>query len=204
LEFVSAREYLARTMHRLALLGLLAAVGGCGSLDDDRPQTLQYIQAAILGPTCGKAQCHSSFSQEDGYNFGTFTDAQVSFVYSGLVFPDSSAMDPADSFLIKTLTVGVPSLKSPGTNIRMPYDEEMPAEDIKFLESWIGSTDSLGLGAAGAQCVPNAQGQGCFASDLGSIYPCSPEGNLTSLTPVTKCSASQMCNARSGTCITAP
>ena len=191
----------------LALVAAGAAGGACGSLDDDRPETLQYIQAAIIQPTCAKAQCHSSFAQEDAYNFGTFRDTQIAMVYA-LVIPDINSVSDQtarESFLIQALTVGVGSIQDPGTTVRMPYDEPMPIENIDFLEKWITDQDELGLGAPGAQCVPNDHGVGCTAATLtgggtGPV-PCSPEGNVTSLTPTTTCASNEMCEIRSGTCV---
>jgi hypothetical protein len=81
----------------------------------------------------------------------------------------------------------------------MPYDEPMPAEDIKLIERWIVTTsEDTGLGAIGAQCVPNAQGTGCFANEP---VPCSPDGNVTSMTPVMMCGQGQTCNVEAGTCV---
>nr|HEX4318496.1 hypothetical protein [Kofleriaceae bacterium] len=185
-------------MQRLALFVALVAAGGCGDAVDDRPATFPYVQAAILEPTCAKAQCHSSFKQEVGDDFGSIDESRVSLLQNGLVIPDLNASDPQSSFLVQTLTVGVPSILDPGTFVRMPYDEPMPAADIKLIEKWIGSTNALGLGAPGAQCEPNSDGVGCFN---GNPVPCDVDGNVTSLTPTTTCSNNQTCDVRSGTCV---
>jgi hypothetical protein len=189
-------------MHRLALLVALSAAA-CGSLDDDRPATFPYIQAAILNPTCAKAECHSSFAQEVGYDFGSVDEARFSMVgdpsfsLPPLVNPGDTT--PEDSYIIQALTYGSPGPVTPGTNVRMPYDEPMPAEDIKLIERWIETTDDdTGLGSIGAQCVPNAQGLGCYN---GNVVPCSSDGNVTNTTPTTTCSSSDICETRTGTCV---
>jgi hypothetical protein len=179
-----------------AALVVMVAACACGSLDDDRPETLTYIQAAIIEPTCAKAQCHSSFAQVDGQNYGTLADTRLSWIQDGWVFPEIDDVGPQSQGLIVLLTHGLVSTFSDNV-IRCPPDEPMPAEDIEFLERWLGSADALGLGAPGAQCVPNAQGVGCFNENP---VPCSPEGNVLSLTPTTMCSASEICDVVTGSC----
>lgn len=185
-------------MQRLALFVALVAVGGCGDAVDDRPATFPYIQAAIFEPTCAKAQCHSSFKQEVGDDFGSVDETRVSLLANGLVIPDLSVDDPKSSGLVQTLTIGVPSILSPGSFVRMPYDEPMPAQDIDLIIKWIGTKNALGLGAPGAQCEPNAAGVGCFS---GNPVPCDDNGNITSTTPTTNCASNETCDYRSGTCV---
>src|SRR4051812_44800460 len=85
-------------------------LGACGDTVDDRPPTLPYITEAILAPSCGKAQCHSSFAREVGDTFDTVDETRRTLISNGLVISDSDPLDPANSQLIKTLTVGVPSI----------------------------------------------------------------------------------------------
>jgi hypothetical protein len=185
-------------MQRLACLFALAiGAAGCGSLVDDRPATFPYIQAAIITPTCAKAECHSSYAQTDGENYGTLADTRISLLNGGWVIPDVNLDSPQNSGLVTIMTHGITSTFT-NTTIRMPYDEPMPAEDIKLIEDWIGTGDALLIGAPGCQCVP-VNGQGCFN---GNPVPCDVNGNVTSLTPVTMCSASQKCDARTATCVT--
>jgi hypothetical protein len=153
-------------MNRFVLSGALLA-GACGSATDDRPSTLDYITETILAPTCAAAECHSAFKREVGDQFDTPAAARLSIVANGLVlFPDDTK-DPASvssSFLIRTLTVGTPSILSPGSgNVRMPYDAPMPDGDIELLKAWISA------GAHGAQCVANAQGEGCQVEDVAGV-----------------------------------
>jgi hypothetical protein len=184
-------------MYRLALLVALSAAA-CGSLDDDRPATFPYIQAAIINPTCAKAQCHSTFAQEDGQNYGSIDATRQSWILGGWVIADVGSVLPEDDGVIVICTHGITSTFT-NTTVRMPYDEPMPAEDIKLIERWIATTDpDTGLGAIGAQCVPNAQGTGCFDNEP---VPCSPDGNVTSLTPVMMCAQNETCSVEAGTCV---
>jgi len=150
-------------MNRCVLFCVLLA-GACGSATDDRPPTLDYITETILAPTCANAECHSAFKREVGDQFDTPEAARQSIVANGLVhFPDDTKDDAsvASSFLIRTLTVGSPSILSPGSgNVRMPYDAPMPDTDIALIKAWIRA------GAHGAQCLANAQGRGCQVEDV--------------------------------------
>ena len=158
---------MVRAMFRLVVLAALAA---CGTATDDRPTTLPYITEAILQPTCGLAECHSTFTQAVGDVFDTVEGARASIVNNGLVvIPDNQA-NPAQSRLIQAVTVGLPSLLSPGSGkVRMPYDAPMPSEDIKLLEKWIAG------GARGAQCIPS-QGNVCVAPN--QLTECLSSGDL--------------------------
>jgi hypothetical protein len=150
-------------MQRLVLIGALlgGAAGACG-VTDDRPRTLEYITDTILAPTCAAAQCHSAFTMQVGDEFDTVDATRRTIVDNGLVEPGS----PGASYLYNTLTVGVPSILSPGTTVRMPFDAPMPDADIALIAAWI--TD----GAPGAQCLANDQGNGCSVTGPsgGNVY----------------------------------
>src|ERR1044071_3941212 len=107
-------------MNRLAPSAALLA-GACGSATDDRPPTLDYITETILAPTCALAECHSAFKQQVGDVFDTVESTRRTIVLNHLV--DETDQDsPASSFLIRTLTVGTPSILDPSLgNIRMPF-----------------------------------------------------------------------------------
>ncbi len=120
------------------LIGAAFVLGACGSAEDDRPQSLEYITQTILAPSCGNAQCHSSFAHvgvpnTSGYAFDTVETSNSSIVCGGLVVPGDT-----DSFLLVVLT-------RPGGDMaaRMPYDSPLPNPDIALIRSWIES------GAAG-------------------------------------------------------
>lgn len=111
-------------MHRWMFLAALAGGAGCGSEIDDRPATLEYITEAILAPSCGNAQCHSSFKRADGYVFDTVETARDTFRKQSLVDVD----DPDASFLMFVLTRRID---------RMPYDQALPDADIALIRRWI-------------------------------------------------------------------
>jgi len=184
-------------MNRLAPIAALLA-GACGSATDDRPATLDYITETILAPTCAAAECHSAFKQQVGDVFDTVENTRRSMVVNGLVFAED-ADDPASSFLIRTLTVGTPSILSPGSgNVRMPFVSPMPDGDIKLIETWIRA------GVPGAQCLPNAQNRGCQAVTITvggqsltnyNVVECN-DGNAGAV--IQACSGTQICDSRSG------
>jgi hypothetical protein len=185
-------------MNRLVLLGALLA-GACGTATDDRPPTLDYITEAILAPSCATAECHSAFKRQVGDVFDTPASARRTIVANQLVvYPDDVA-DPAHSFLITTLTVGSPSILSPGSgNVRMPYDAPMPDADIELIKAWIAG------GALGAQCEPNADHRGCLATTVAGqteyeVVECI-DGNAGAV--VTVCPPDQTCQfyKGNGTC----
>jgi len=114
-------------MYRLAVLMALAS---CGTTDDDRPQTLENITMTILAPSCGNAQCHSSFRQEAGFAFDTVEAAEESIEDGDLVNPGD-----ADGSLLHNVLV---------RNVdRMPWDQPLAKPDIGLIRAWIDN------GAAG-------------------------------------------------------
>jgi hypothetical protein len=143
-------------MKRLVLIGALlgSAAGACG-VSDDRPRTLEYITQTILEPTCAAAQCHSAFKKEVGDQFDTVEATRQSVVVNSLV----DLLDPTASILYGSITVGYPSITNPSAGkIRMPFDAPMPDADVALILHWIED------GAPGAQCLPDAQGNGCLVT----------------------------------------
>ncbi|TMQ04866.1 MAG: hypothetical protein E6J90_50470 [Deltaproteobacteria bacterium] len=176
-------------MTRLVLIGALLAA--CGAADD-RPRTLSYITDTILVPTCAVAECHSAFKQEVGDQFDTVAAARRSIVANALVVYPYDTAAPDQSYLIKTLTVGVQSRLGNG-KVRMPYDAPMPDADVALIASWIAG------GAEGAQCLANDAGQGCTVTNDGPaghplryhVVACSPDGNAGQV--VMDCAQDQAC-----------
>jgi hypothetical protein len=118
-------------MHRLVVAAALVSAA-CGTSDDERPKTLEYITVAILAPSCGNAQCHSSFRRAEGLAFDTVAAARDTInADASLVIPG----EPADSQLFKVLISpgGDPDVVVP----RMPYDQPLPNADIELIEEWI-------------------------------------------------------------------
>ena len=188
-------------MQRFVLIGALLA-GACGATDD-RPRTLAFITEAILAPTCASAECHSAFRRAVGDQFDTLDATRVSIVSNGLVTYPEDVANPEASTLMKTLTVGAPSVLDPKSgNVRMPFDAPMPDADIALIRDWITE------GAHGAQCLANAQGRGCThervpdpanpgrTKTVFKVVQCSADGDITSI--VMDCPDGQFCTLSSG------
>jgi len=119
-------------MKRLVVAAL--ALAACGTSNDDRPQTLEYITVAILQPGCAPAQCHSSFRRAEDYAFATVEEARDSILRYQLVVEE----EPESSLLYQVLV----SPGGDGNTPRMPYDQPLADADVALIHDWI---------AAGAQ-----------------------------------------------------
>ena len=108
-------------MYRLVLVAVVA-LAACDQTDNDRPATVEYITEAILQPSCGQYDCHSSFRREKGYVFDTVATARSSLAMI-VVKQDVEA-----SLLY---TVLIRPIK------RMPYDAPLPDKDIDLIAKWI-------------------------------------------------------------------
>jgi len=134
-------------MYRLGLVAALLS-GACAEIeckddgsyscpDDDRPATLEYVQATILRPACSNAQCHSAFANagpegSSGYDFDSVETANGSL--QNIVVPGDSRA----SFLFTVLVR--PGGDDPTTGIyaaRMPYDQPLPDAEISLIARWI-------------------------------------------------------------------
>jgi len=186
-------------MNRLLLIALCTSA--CGSATDDRPATLDYITETILAPTCANAECHSAFTQEVGDEFDTVSATRFSIVRNALVLFPNQVTNPRDSYLIRVLRGGLPSILSPGSgNVFMPYDAPMPEADILLIEKWISE------GLDNAQCVPNAEAHGCSFTPDGQggftyhVIACK-DGNIGAV--VQDCPAGQICavDKQNGVCV---
>ncbi len=158
-------------MRSLAWLALVIASAGCTRDADDRPKTLAYITEAILAPTCGKAECHSTFAQTVGDVFDTVVGARYTIVHDPLISLPADQMAPTGSQLYQSITTGLPSRQGLSGLVRMPYDAPMPNEDIYLIEAWIAA------GAEGAQCIPDNG----FACDGKDLVACTADGNFGEL-----------------------
>ena|SRR5665647_1472903 len=114
-------------MYRLAVASL--ALAACGTSNDDRPATLEYITVAILQPSCGNAQCHSSFRRSRDYAFDTVEEARDSISTYQLVVPG----EPENSLLYQVLV----SPGGDGNTKRMPYDQPLSDIDVTLIHEWI-------------------------------------------------------------------
>jgi hypothetical protein len=124
-------------MSRFAWPALLLALAACGTTPDDRPRDAQYITDTILAPTCGLAECHSTFVQSNNVVLDTYSAMRTTMVDFPLISFSSDAYDPADpddSALITWVTQIDPFGLGIG---RMPQDDPMPNADVELLKDWI-------------------------------------------------------------------
>jgi hypothetical protein len=111
----------------LLLLGVGAGMlgAGCGSQDEERPATWNYIATAIIEPNCATANCHSNLAQRSGVQLDRENRAYHALVDRFFVIPG----DPANSALMYLLN-------GEGTR-RMPPDFPLADQDIALIAQWI-------------------------------------------------------------------
>lgn len=171
-------------MYRLIWPAAAVALAACGTDDYQRPRTVEYITQTILAPSCGNAQCHSSFRKAEGYVFDTVEQAKLSLAGGlvGVIAPNTEGElegDGASSLLFHVLTRPVD---------RMPWDQPLPEAEIDLIVDWINS------GASGAQCNPAVTPKVCFGD---TVYECKSSFNLLATEDCTK--DSKRCSA--GACV---
>ncbi|MBA3817399.1 MAG: hypothetical protein H0X17_00780 [Deltaproteobacteria bacterium] len=125
-------------MHRAVLIAALVAACGVDPSDDDRPKTLEYVTRAILAPSCGNAQCHSSFRQAANRAFDTVERACESMLEREDVQPTQGEDSRLYTVLIRTID-------------RMPYDQPLPEVDQQLIKNWIDE-GAVGLPATAEEC----------------------------------------------------
>lgn len=144
----------------MAMLVLVA----CAEDDARRPRTVEYLTETILIPSCAPAQCHSTFTQADGFSFSTVEEARAAitdFVAGSLVEVDRGI--PSRAMLVNVLERTVD---------RMPYDQPLANADIDVIREFIA------IGAPGAQCNPAYGAQQCLVNKL---YTCGDDFNYQDL-----------------------
>jgi hypothetical protein len=147
-------------MARLVIALALCTAAACGTDADDRPLTARFMTEEILAPTCGTAECHSTYAQAGPIVTDTTTGAQSIKPYvfdtlvgtrralagggntNGLVVLDSTSFDP--DIPAGATFIAVLLKNDPLTGIdRMPLDAPLPYEDIKILEDWVRGVPSF-------------------------------------------------------------
>ena len=137
-------------MARFVIALALCTAAACGTDADNRALNAQYMTEAILAPTCGKAECHSTFAQAGPldpkthtihpYVFDTLAGTRTAMTgignNNGLVVLDSTNFDPDVPTGSTFIAVMLKNDPISGIN-RMPLDAPMPFEDIKILEDWV-------------------------------------------------------------------
>lgn len=112
-------------------------VGAACGAADDRPLDARFVTEAVLAPSCGVAQCHSTFKQAGGRVYDTVAGMRSSIVDFGLISLDSLQFDPADAAnapLITWVTKIDPFQRGIG---RMPLDAPLADTDVEYLKRWI-------------------------------------------------------------------
>ena len=100
----------------IATLAVLLA-SACGTTPDERPVTFEFVTLAVLAPSCGQVQCHSTSSKINGYAFDTLEAAR------------ETMNRLSGNKLLNVLT-------DTGEN-KMPPDAPMAEEDIALIQAWV-------------------------------------------------------------------
>lgn len=106
----------------------MISIAACASETDSRPETADYIIEAILVPHCGRADCHSSSSDQHGYAFDSIGDAEAALTSSDRGHPLVVPGDPAGSELVTVLT---------DPSRVMPPDAPLAQADIDLISRWV-------------------------------------------------------------------
>ena len=128
-------------MHRTVVAAAVLLLAACGldPSEDERPRTLDYITSAILKPSCGVAQCHSSFRNQEKRSYGTVEETCKT------IFANDGDVVPTDSSASKMYTVLTRLID------RMPYDQPLPEVDQALIKNWI-DRGAPGLPARAEDC----------------------------------------------------
>ncbi len=117
-------------MMRIALG--LAALAACATDDYQRPPTTEYVTEAILVPSCGVAQCHSSFKRADGFVFDSVEAVQRE-IDGGVITPIIEG-DVDTSLMVNVLLRNVQ---------RMPYDQGLPEPELELIRTWVARENGI-------------------------------------------------------------
>jgi cytochrome c len=120
------RDRRVRAMHTRRAMRYLACLVfmACGTSEDTRPETADYIVQAVLVPYCARAGCHSASAQAKNIVFDNIPDAIGSM--QPLIVPG----DPERSRLVTILT---------DPDKPMPPDAPLPHADIDLIARWIAN-----------------------------------------------------------------
>jgi hypothetical protein len=143
-------------MNRAWLLATACGALAACQVTDDRPQTLAFVTATILQPSCGTAECHSAMKRQNNYVFDSVAGAQDALA-TGLVgcTVNGVYVDPCSDDQTQAPSAGTTELVTVlNSNLfgdRMPVDQPLANKDIVFLEQWIAS------GADGYHAIASGQ-----------------------------------------------
>ena len=118
--------------------------------------TLAYITETILAPSCGTANCHSTWKHMNGNTFDTVSGTE--YTLSRLLPPPNDALPPLIGCLgsdnvtmIDPCDLGFDGFDARRTYLyqvmvdrdtegdRMPLDQPLPNKDIEFIAAWINN-----------------------------------------------------------------
>jgi hypothetical protein len=105
-----------------------AALIGCGSATDDRPQKWSFISAAITEPSCATVNCHSEVAKRAGVDLHDRATGWTTLTTRGF----TRLADPMDPRSAPVLFL----MRAQGTE-RMPPDVPLPEADILLIQDWI-------------------------------------------------------------------
>lgn len=192
---------------QLLILGAALGLASCGELKDERayctneqrargdrtcgrPLELEYVTAAIFAPSCGQAQCHSTFHNAGNRAFDTPEAVRKTLLAPGgdkpLLQFTSTFYDPLrDKGDFPLLISWLLPLNDVNKGVgRMPFDAPLPDRDIDLLEVWIradvdadgNKLEVAGGTAHGAQCDPSLNGG--LACNRNDLVQCQPDFNF--------------------------
>lgn len=121
-----------------AAVAVMTALGACDTAED-RSGEWGYVHAAIVGPSCATATCHSHLSSVAGLDFST-PDKAYAFLTGRVCGAPPHDGDPVGNFV----RPGQPEssqlvwmLRGEGTALVMPPDVPLPDVEIAIVERWI-------------------------------------------------------------------
>jgi hypothetical protein len=120
-------------------VSVASSLAACG-VEDDRPPTTEYIAAAIMAPSCGNAQCHSAFTNADGYTLDSVEAVQAELDDLTTLRLDG---EPRSALVYDVLVRNVD---------RMPYDRPLADVDKALILEWVACTEQERSGTAQPLC----------------------------------------------------
>jgi len=123
-------------MFRAFVVVLAVSAAACA---EERPPDWDYVYTAIIRPSCATAACHSATVRQEGLDLSTREDAYRTLVRR----PCGSLAPPSGSTGGLLVDPGHPQTSSllytlrGETNLIMPPDFPLPADEIDAVERWI-------------------------------------------------------------------
>ena len=112
---------------------MVAALGACGTEDDERPATLEVVTLTVLAPNCGQVQCHSTTTRTKGLAFDTVEEARLTLIYELFIH---TAVMGVDGTAVENDLMN--PIRANGKE-RMPPDSPLADEDIALIQTWLNA-----------------------------------------------------------------